>query len=44
LIVGTPGNKVEAGSSLLKYFEKITQAVLGNDAEMMKVCVCLFTT
>ncbi|WAR20078.1 TAF6L-like protein [Mya arenaria] len=36
---GTPGNKVEPGGPLMKYFDKITQAVLGNDEEMMKTAL-----
>ncbi|XP_045187265.2 TAF6-like RNA polymerase II p300/CBP-associated factor-associated factor 65 kDa subunit 6L [Mercenaria mercenaria] len=33
------GNKVEASGTLMKYFDKITQAVLGLDSEMMKTAL-----
>lgn len=33
------GNKVEPSGTLLKYFDKITQAVLGFDSEMMKTAL-----
>ncbi|XP_052272350.1 TAF6-like RNA polymerase II p300/CBP-associated factor-associated factor 65 kDa subunit 6L isoform X1 [Dreissena polymorpha] len=36
---GTPGNKFDAGGVLMRYFEWITQAVLGNDMEMMKTAL-----
>ena len=36
------GNKVELSAALMKYFDKITQAVLGLDSEMMKVRFCWY--
>jgi len=34
---GTPGNKIDPAGPLIKYLDKVTQAILGNDAEMLKV-------